>query len=57
VARQRVPHPARRCDFVDERNAGESAEQLRELVAKAGKRVALLVQRDDAQIFVPVDLG
>jgi serine protease Do len=35
----------------------KSAEQLRELVAKAGKRVALLVQRDDAQIFVPVDLG
>jgi serine protease Do len=35
----------------------KSAEQLRELVAKAGKRVALLVQREDAQIFVPVDLG
>jgi serine protease Do len=35
----------------------KSAEQLRELVAKAGKHIALLVQREDAQIFVPVDLG
>ena len=31
-------------------------EQLRSLVAKASKRVALLVQRDDARLFVPVDL-
>jgi serine protease Do len=33
------------------------AEQLQELVRKAGKHVALLVQRDTARIFVPVDLG
>jgi len=34
-----------------------SAEQLRSLVSKAGKRVAILVQREEARIFVPVDLG
>ncbi|AOY02025.1 DegQ family serine endoprotease [Jeongeupia sp. USM3] len=34
-----------------------SVEQLRSLSAKAGKRIALLIQRDDAQIFVPLDLG
>ena len=34
-----------------------SADQLRALVAKAGKRVALLIQRDDARLFVPVDLN
>ena len=34
-----------------------SVAQLRTLVAKAGKHVALLVQRNDAKIFVPVDLG
>jgi len=32
-------------------------EQLQTLVKKAGKHVALLVQRDDARIFVPVELG
>ena len=35
----------------------KSAEELRNMVAKAGKHVALLVQRDEAKIFVPVDLG
>ena len=35
----------------------QSAEELRGAVAKAGKNVALLVQRADAKIFVPVDLG
>ena len=35
----------------------KSAEQLRELVAKAGRHVALLIQREGSQIFVPVDLG
>jgi serine protease Do len=35
----------------------KSAQQLRELVRKAGHRIALLVQRDDVKIFVPVDLG
>ena len=34
-----------------------SVEQLRDLVGKAGKHIALLVQRQDAKIFVPVDLG
>ena len=34
-----------------------SAEQLRALVSKAGKRVALLIQRAEARLFVPVDLG
>jgi len=31
--------------------------QLRDLVAKAHKHVALLLERGDARIFVPVDLG
>ena len=35
----------------------KSPEQLRELVGKAGKTVALLVQRDDARIFIPVTIG
>jgi len=26
-------------------------------VAKASKRVALLIQRRDAKLFVPIDLG
>lgn len=34
-----------------------SPEQLRALLAKAGKRVAVLVERGDARIFVPVELG
>ncbi len=35
----------------------KSVEQLRELVGKSGKSVALLIQREDAQIFVPVRIG
>ena len=35
----------------------ESAEQMRTLVAKAGKHIALLVQRNDARIFIPVELN
>ncbi len=35
----------------------KSVEQLRSLAAKAGKNVALLVRRNDATIFVPVELG
>ena len=35
----------------------KSVEQLQQLLAKAGKHVALLVQRGDAKIFVPVDIG
>jgi serine protease Do len=34
-----------------------SVEQLRDIVAKAGRHVALLVQRNDARIFIPVPLG
>jgi serine protease Do len=33
------------------------ADQLRAKVAKAGKRIALLIQRGDNRIFVPVELG
>jgi serine protease Do len=39
------------------RTAVKSPEQLRELIAKAGKTVALLVARDDARIFIPVTIG
>jgi serine protease Do len=35
----------------------KSVEQLKSLLSKAGKHVALLVQREDSKIFVPVDLG
>ena len=35
----------------------ESAAQFRGLIEKSGKAVALLIQRDDARIFVPVPLG
>jgi serine protease Do len=35
----------------------KSVEELKALVSKAGKKVALLVLREDARIFVPVDLG
>jgi serine protease Do len=34
-----------------------SPDQLKELIGKAGKTVALLVQREDARIFIPVPLG
>ena len=34
-----------------------SSEQLRNLVGKAGKRVALLVERGNSRLFVPIDLG
>jgi serine protease Do len=35
----------------------QSVEQLRELVARSGKNVALLIQREDRQHFVPIELG
>ncbi|HEV8551976.1 MAG TPA: DegQ family serine endoprotease [Casimicrobiaceae bacterium] len=35
----------------------KSVEQLKSLIDKAGKTVALLVQRNDARIFIPVTLG
>ena len=34
-----------------------SVDKLRELVAQSGKSVALLIQRDDARLFVPVRIG
>jgi serine protease Do len=34
-----------------------SVAQLKELVTKGGKHVALLIQHNDAKIFVPVELG
>lgn len=37
--------------------AVKSPEQLQQLIAKSSKHVALLVQRGDAKIFLPVDLG
>jgi serine protease Do len=35
----------------------DKVSQLRKLIAKHGKHVALLVQREHSRIFVPVDLG
>jgi serine protease Do len=35
----------------------ESVAQLQALVGKSGRTMALLVQREDGKIFVPVDLG
>ena len=35
----------------------KSTIELRRLVEKAGKHVALLIERNDAKMFVPVDLG
>jgi serine protease Do len=35
----------------------KSVDQLKSLVDKSGKTVALLVQRDNARIFIPVTLG
>ena len=40
-----------------DRTPVKSPEQLRELIGKAGKTVALLVARDDARIFIPVTIG
>jgi serine protease Do len=37
--------------------AVHSVDQLRSMVSKAGKRIAILVQREEARIFVPVELG
>jgi serine protease Do len=35
----------------------KSPQDLNERIAKAGKSAALLVQRDDQQLFVAVELG
>jgi serine protease Do len=34
-----------------------SAQQLRSLTEKSGKRIALLVKHGDAKVFVPIELG
>ena len=34
-----------------------SVDQLRSVIGKAGKKVAILVERGDSRLFVPVDLG
>jgi serine protease Do len=38
-------------------NEVKSVEDLRAHAAKAGKRAALLIQRDGQQLFVPIELG
>jgi serine protease Do len=35
----------------------KNVEQLRDMITKSGKTAALLLQREDARIFVPVELG
>ena len=35
----------------------KSVQQLQALLSKAGKRIAILVQREDAKVYVPVELG
>jgi serine protease Do len=35
----------------------DSAKQLREIVEKSDRHIAVLIQRGEARIFVPVDLG
>lgn len=37
--------------------AVSNPEQLRQQLAKAGKRAALLVERGDSRLFIPVELG
>ena len=34
-----------------------NVDELRKLAGKAGKHVALLVKRDEARLFVPLELG
>ena len=34
-----------------------SSDQLKNLLSKSGKHVAVLVQRDNMKTFVPIDLG
>ncbi len=35
----------------------KTTEELRDLVAKSGKHIALLIQREGRQLFVPIELG
>lgn len=49
----------RRGDIVLSLNGQEVRDvaQLRALLDRSGRKVALLIERDDAKIFVPVDIG
>ena len=38
-------------------NPVKSVDELREHVSKGGKRAALLIQRNDRQLFVPIEMG
>ena len=38
-------------------NAVKTPQELRDLVKSSGKHAALLVQREDRQLFVPIELG
>jgi serine protease Do len=35
----------------------KSPDELKSQASKAGKSVALLIQREDRQLFVPVEIG
>ena len=49
---------ARRRDRLDQSRArGKPGSNSRDSIDKAGKAVALLIQRDDARIFIPVTIG
>jgi serine protease Do len=37
--------------------AVSTPDQLRHIIGKAGKHIALLVKRKDMEVYVPVDLG
>jgi serine protease Do len=50
-------HPGWRHRRFAQRPEVRDVAQLRALLDKAGKNVALLIERDNARIFVPVDLG
>ena len=56
------------CAFIDVSTGGLSPDaallakwarlrELRDLVNKAGKRIAVLVERGNSRIFIPVELG
>jgi hypothetical protein len=48
----------RGCAARGERHAvPASAQQISQVLARAGKSVALLIQRGDEKIFVPVQVG
>jgi serine protease Do len=50
-------HPAWRHHRFAQRPDGPGCRATARLLDKAGKNVALLIERDNARIFVPVELG